>query len=66
LFKAIKAAKSTKPKKVKKQLMKLDFDGASKHVKFEKNGDSGSSYIAYKIVDGKYVAYWSPIDGYLK
>ena len=66
LFKAIKAAKSTEPKKVKAELMKLDFNGASKHVKFEKNGDSGSSYIAYKIVDGKYIPYWSPIDGYLK
>lgn len=66
LLMAIKAAKSTKPAKVKAELMKLDFDGASKHVKFESNGDSGSAYIAYKIVDGKYVPYWSPINGYLK
>jgi branched-chain amino acid transport system substrate-binding protein len=66
LLKSIKAAKSTKPAKVKAAMMKLDFDGASKHVKFEKNGDSGSSYIAYKIVKGEYVPYWSPIDGYIK
>ena len=29
--------------------MKMDFDGASKHIKFMANGDSGSDYIIYKV-----------------
>jgi len=66
LLKSIKAANSTDPKKVKAQMLKLDYDGASKHVKFEKNGDSGSSYIAFKIINGKYVPYWTPKNGVLK
>ena len=66
LLKAIKAAGSTDSKKVKAQLLKLDYAGASKHVKFEKNGDSGSAYIAYKIVNGEYVPYWTPAKGVLK
>lgn len=66
LLKAIKAAGSTDPKKVKAEMLKLDYTGASKHVKFNKNLDSGSSYIAFKIVNGEYVPYWSPTDGLLK
>lgn len=66
LLKSIKAAGSTDPKKVKAEMMKLDYPGASKHVKFESNGDSGSSYIAFKIINGEYVPYWSPNDGFLK
>jgi len=66
LLKAIKAAGSTDPKAVKAELMKLNFQGVSKHVKFRANGDSGSSYIAYKVVDGKFVPYWEPVDGLIK
>ncbi len=66
LLKAVKAAGSTDPKKVKAEMLKLDYAGASKHVKFEKNGDSGSSYIAFKVVNGEYVPYWTPADGILK
>jgi len=66
LLKAIKAAGTTDPKAVKAQLMKLDFQGVAKHVKFAANGDSGSSYIAYKIVDGQFVPYWEPVNGLMK
>ncbi len=66
LLKAIKAAGSTDPKAVKAELMKLDFQGAAKHVKFAANGDSGSSYIAYKVIDGKFVPYWEPVNGLIK
>ncbi len=66
LLRAIKAAKSTDPAKVKAELMKLDFQGASKHVKFKANGDSGSSYIAFKIQNGEYMPYWSPEKGFWK
>ncbi len=66
LLKAIKAAGSTEPAKVKAELMKLDYAGASKQIKFEANGDSGSSYIAFKIDGGEYKPYWSPQDGILK
>ncbi|MBU3953132.1 MAG: branched-chain amino acid ABC transporter substrate-binding protein, partial [Proteobacteria bacterium] len=66
LLKAIQAAGTTDPAKVKAELMKLDFQGVAKHVKFAANGDSGSSYIAYKVVDGKFVPYWEPIKGLIK
>ncbi len=66
LLKSIKAAGSTDPERVKAEMMKLDYDGASKHVKFEKNGDSGSSYIAFQVKNGDYVPYWTPAQGVLK
>ena len=66
LLKAIKTAGSTDPAKIKAEIMKMDFDGVAKHIKFKANGDSGSSYIAFKIVDGKFVPYWSPEKGLLK
>ncbi len=65
-FKAVKMAKSTDPAKVKAALLKLDYQGASKHVKFKKNGDSGSSYVAFKITDGDYKLYWTPEAGFVK
>ncbi len=66
LLKAIKAAGTTDSKAVKAELMKLDFQGVAKHVKFAANGDSGSSYIAYKVVDGEFVPYWEPVNGLIK
>ncbi len=66
LLTAIKNAKSTDPAKVKAELMKLDFQGASKQVKFKPNGDSGSSYVAFKIDGGEYKLYWTPESGFVK
>ncbi|WDP93264.1 MAG: branched-chain amino acid ABC transporter substrate-binding protein [Desulfobacter sp.] len=66
LLKAIKAAGSTDSAKVKAELMKLDFQGVSKHVKFRANGDSGSSYIAFKVEGDKFVPYWEPVNGLIK
>ena len=66
LLKAIKAAGSTDPKKVKAELMKLDYPGVAKHVKFKANGDSGSSYIAFKVVGDQFVPYWEPKNGLIK
>lgn len=66
LLKAIKAAGSTDPEKVKAELMNLDFQGVAKHVKFASNGDSGSSYIAYKVVGDQFVPYWEPVKGLIK
>ncbi len=66
LLTAIKKAGSTDPKKVKAELMKLDYQGASKHVKFRANGDSGSSYVAFKISGGEYKLYWTPEQGIVK
>jgi len=66
LLMAIKNGGSTDPKKIKAELMKLDFQGASKHIKFKANGDSGSSYIAFKIENGEYHPYWAPDKGYWK
>lgn len=66
LLKAIKAAGTTDSKAVKAEMMKLDFQGVAKHVKFAANGDSGSSYIAYKVIDSKFVPYWEPVNGLIK
>jgi len=66
LLNAIKKAKSTDPKKIKKEIMKMNFQGASKFVKFRPNGDSGSDYVGYKIENGDYRVYWTPQKGVLK
>jgi branched-chain amino acid transport system substrate-binding protein len=66
LLKAIKAAGSTDPAKLKAEIMKMDFDGASKRIKFRENGDSGSNYIALKIENGQFVPYWHPEKGLLQ
>lgn len=66
LLNAIKASNSTDPAKIKAEIMKMDFQGVAKKIKFQANGDSGSSYIAFKVVDGKFVPYWSPEKGMLK
>ena len=66
LLTAIKKAKSTDPKKIKKEIMKMNFQGASKFVKFRPNGDSGSDYVGYKIENGEYRVYWTPQKGVLK
>ncbi len=65
-LKAVKAAGTTEPAKVKAELLKLDYQGVSKRVKFNQKGDSGSSYIAFKVVGDKFVPYWDPEKGLLK
>lgn len=64
-LKAVKAAGSTDPEKVKAELMKLEFDGASKKIKYKENGDSGSNYVIQVVKDGKFTNYWNPEDGQL-
>lgn len=66
LLNAIKASGSTEPAKIKAELMKMDVQGVAKRIKFNEKGDSGSSYIAFKVVDGKFVPYWDPEKGLLK
>lgn len=66
LLKAIKAAGSTDSAKVKAELMKLDYQGVAKHIKFKENGDSGSSYIAFKVEGDQFVPYWEPVNGLIK
>jgi branched-chain amino acid transport system substrate-binding protein len=65
LLRAIKNAGSTDPVKIKEEIMKSDFDGASKHVRFMENGDSGSNYIIFKIENGDFINYWNPETGSL-
>ncbi|RWU02228.1 branched-chain amino acid ABC transporter substrate-binding protein [Pseudodesulfovibrio sp. S3] len=60
---AVKAAGTTDPVKVREELMKLDFTGASKQVKYQENGDSGSNYTVYMIKDGQFVPYWNSLTG---
>jgi len=66
LLNAIKAAGSTDPAGIKAEIMKMDFDGVAKRIKFNEKGDSGSSYIAYKVEGGKFVPFWSPEKGLLR
>ena len=61
LLKAIKAAGATDPAKVKAEIMKMDFQGASKKIKFLENGDSGSDYIIYVVKGGAFAPYWNAV-----
>jgi branched-chain amino acid transport system substrate-binding protein len=64
-FMAVKAAGSTDPDKVREEILKLDFDGASKHVKYKENGDSGSNYIVRTVKGGEFKNFWNPETGQL-
>ncbi len=63
LLTAIKNAKSTDPAKIKKELMKMDLEGASKRIKFMENGDSGSDYVIWTVKDGQFKTFWNPATG---
>jgi len=60
---AVKAAGTTDPAKVREELLKLDFTGASKQLKYVENGDSGSNYTVYRVSDGKFTPYWNSLTG---
>lgn len=60
-FMAVKAAGTVDPVKVREQILKLNFQGASKKMQFRENGDSGSDYIIYMVKGGKFVPYWNPL-----
>ena len=60
---AVKAAGTTDPAKVRAELLKLDFTGASKHIKYEENGDSGSNYTVYRVTNGEFKPYWNSLTG---
>ena len=63
LLSAIKAAKSTDPAKIKAELLKTEMQGASKKIKFQANGESGSNYIIRVVKDGKFANFWDPQTG---
>jgi branched-chain amino acid transport system substrate-binding protein len=63
LLSAIKAAKSTDPAKIKAELVKNEMQGASKKIKFQQNGESGSNYIIRVVKDGKFANFWDPQTG---
>jgi len=65
LLTAIKKAGSTDPAKIKDQIMKMDFQGATKRIKFMPNGDSGSDYVIWKVENGKFKTFWNPVTGKL-
>jgi branched-chain amino acid transport system substrate-binding protein len=47
-------------------MMKMDYQGVAKRIKFMENGDTGSNYIAFKVVDDIFVPYWDPEKGLLQ
>jgi branched-chain amino acid transport system substrate-binding protein len=65
LLSAIKKAGSTDPAKIKAEIMKMDFQGATKKIKFKANGDSGSDYVIWKVENGEFKNYWNPATGKL-
>jgi branched-chain amino acid transport system substrate-binding protein len=65
LLTAIKQAGATDPAKIKAEIMKMDFQGASKKIKFMPNGDSGSDYVIWKVENGAFKNYWNPTTGQL-
>jgi branched-chain amino acid transport system substrate-binding protein len=64
-FMAVKAAGTTDPDKVREAILNLDVAGASKHLKYKENGDSGSNYIIFQVKDGQFVKFWNPVTGQL-
>jgi branched-chain amino acid transport system substrate-binding protein len=62
---AIKRAGSTEPDAIRAEMMKIDMPGASKHIKFMENGDSGSNYIIYKVQGDEFVEFYDPATGKL-
>lgn len=60
LLTAIKAAKSTDADKIRAELMKMNLPGASKVIKFQENGDSGSNYVIYKVTGDVFKEYYNP------
>ena len=60
---AVKAAGTTEPEAVRKALLDLDFQGASKRINYRENGDSGSNYIIRVVKDGEFVNFWNPETG---
>ena len=65
LLTAIKAAKSADPQKIRAELLKMNLAGASKVIKFQENGDSGSNYVIYKADGDKFKEYFNPETGKL-
>jgi branched-chain amino acid transport system substrate-binding protein len=65
LLTAIKNAQSTVPAKIKAEIMMMEFDGASKKIKFFPNGDSSSNYIIQIVKGDEFVPYWNPETGKL-
>ncbi|MYL83782.1 ABC transporter substrate-binding protein [Desulfovibrio aerotolerans] len=63
LLSAIKATKSTDPAKIKAELIKTEMQGASKKIKFQANGESGSNYIIRVVKDGQFANFWDPQTG---
>jgi len=60
---AIKAANSTDPAKMRAEIMKIDMPGASKSIKFQENGDSGSNYVIYVVKGDKFAPLYDPSSG---
>jgi branched-chain amino acid transport system substrate-binding protein len=65
LLSAIKKAGATDPAKIKAAIMKMNFQGATKQLKFKANGDSGSDYVIWKVENGQFKTYWNPATGKL-
>jgi len=65
LLSAIKKTGSTDPAKIKAEIMKMDFQGATKMIKFKSNGDSGSDYVIWKVENGEFKNFWNPTTGKL-
>jgi branched-chain amino acid transport system substrate-binding protein len=41
----------------------MDFQGATKNIKFRPNGDSGSDYVIWTVADGEFKTFWNPATG---
>ncbi len=63
LLSAIKSAQSTEAASLKAEIMKMDYDGATKRVKFMPNGDSGSDYVIWTVQGAEFKTYWNPTTG---
>lgn len=51
------------PDKLAAAIRATNMQGASKVMKFDDKGDSGSNYVVLTVKDNKFVPYWNPVTG---
>ena len=52
-----------RPVRMQLELIKTEMQGASKKIKFQANGESGSNYIIRVVKNGQFTNFWDPQTG---
>lgn len=63
LLSAVAKVGADDPDKLADAIRATKMQGASKFIKFDSKGDSGSNYVVLVVKNGKFVPYWNPVTG---